>query len=412
MTAWSIILVVLGAVVSAALIIHSAGLWWLVRATRRELPTLRAGVEAAGRSTWKPPVLVIIPAHNEAHVLPELVASLRAQDYPSFRVVFALDRCTDASADVVRRACAGDARFTVVEIAACEPGWAGKVHAAWVGVRSQPKADDELLLFADADTLFEPACISAAVAMMEARELDLLSLLSSLRHRHWFELVVQPAASLELVRQYPLVNANRDQDRRPFANGQFLLFRKAAYDACGGHEGVKNHLLEDIAFARAIHHRHLRPGILLADGIFHCRMYNSWGRFVKGWKRIFTEAANRRPDRLRGYARRAVFRGVVLPVGTLVALIGSLRWPVEVHAVSQSLEALAALGLLLWLVAMMSVLRSSRGPLWAAPGFIVGSALTGWILARAARDLVRGRPTEWGGKSYDRPVRDSSSDPI
>jgi hypothetical protein len=87
---------------------------------------------------------------------------------------------------------------------------------------------------------------------MRERKLDLLSLLSTLTFHTWFERIVQPAATLELMRQYPLALANAATDRRPFANGQFLLFTRAAYDGHRRHEAVKSSLFEDVDLARLV----------------------------------------------------------------------------------------------------------------------------------------------------------------
>src|SRR5205823_291327 len=98
--------------------------------------------------------------------------------------------------------------------------------------------------------------IRACVALLERRRLDLLSLLSTLTCDTWFERLAQPAAGFELVRQYPISRANRRSNPRAFANGQFMLFRRAAYDAIGGHGAVHDELLEDLALARRLADAH------------------------------------------------------------------------------------------------------------------------------------------------------------
>ncbi len=200
-------------------------------------------MSARGSLPLDPPtgrVCVVVPAHNESRVIAGLVRSLRAETYPDMRVVLALDRCTDDTASLARAEIGDDRRFEIVEIDACPPEWVGKVHALHAGVtRSRGAADADYLLFADADTSFAPGCIAASLALMRERKLDLLSLLSTLSFDTWFERIVQPAATLELMRQYPLTLANAATDRRPFANGQFMLFTREAYEDIGGHEAVK-----------------------------------------------------------------------------------------------------------------------------------------------------------------------------
>ena len=285
-------------------------LWGLigyrVQRTMRILPTLRFGQTLAAADPPTGRVCVVVPAYNEARVIGGLVASLRAETYRQVRYVLALDRCTDDTAALARAAIAGDERFEIVEIDACPSDWAGKVHAVHAGVtRSRGAADADFLLFADADTLFSPGCIASALALMRERKLDLLSLLSTLTHDTWFERVVQTAAALELMRHFPLTRVNGvDGRRRAFANGQFMLFRRDTYDAIGGHEAVKDALLEDLALARRVDDGTRRLGVFMADGLFHCRMYADWPQFRRGWKRIYTEAASRRAKRLSTWSNR------------------------------------------------------------------------------------------------------------
>jgi len=187
---------------------------------------------------------------------------------------------------------ASEVTAEVVVIDSCPDGWAGKVHAIHAGkTRSEYAAAADLLLFADADTGFDPLLVRSTVAILKQRGLSLLSLLSTLSPDTWFARYVQPAAGFELVRQYPLDQVNPTARGCAFENGQFMLFDRSAYDAVGGHEAMKDELLEDLAFARAVK----KPGsgrsigCLEADGTLSSPMYRSWPAFRKGWQRIYTE---------------------------------------------------------------------------------------------------------------------------
>ena len=413
-----------------ALLIASAGLGAYftvavvrIRQTTRTLPTARAGLalldDPARPAPPGPippgPVRLVVPAHNEADTLPDLIASLRVQDHPDLRVALALDRCTDGTADAARTAIGPETdRFTIVEVASCPADWAGKVHAVHAAlsdpaVTARDRADPPAFyLFTDADCVFEPRAVSATLALLAARRLDMLSLFCTLVSKAWYERAVQPAAGFELARQYPLLRAN-DPDpatRRPFANGQFMLFRAAAYHAVGGHAGVRSALLEDIAFARKATEAGLSTGLLLADGLVRCRMYHSWAQFRKGWTRIYTESANRKAARLAALGRRGRLIGAVLPAAAMLALALTLGLVPRADApLFAAGTALPAFGLAAWLIAMGMVQRSSGAPVWGAPLHAIGSWLTGSILLEAARDLRRNRATEWGGRSYARDAR-------
>ncbi len=375
----------IGAVVTA---IVWAGVWAGVEHSIWVLPTLRKGLELAMANPPTGRVCVVVPAHNEARVIAGFIRSLRAETYPQLRVVLALDRCTDETASLVRTGIAGDNRFEFIEIDSCPDNWAGKVHAVHAGVtRSLGALQAEYLLFADADTVFEPGCIAASLALMRQRKLELLSLLSTLTHDTWFERVVQTAAALELMRQYPLTRANGLKAWRAFANGQFMLFTREAYDAIGGHAAVHRALLEDLALARLIVRQRRRAGVFFAAGLFRCRMYADWTQFRRGWTRIYTEAANRHAARLSFAAWRIRVIGTVLPLWTLgCGLFGALLAASNVRG-GWSLFGIALVAMLVWLGSLVRIAGVAQAPIWTAPLHVIGAWLTGGLLQQS-----RGRP--------------------
>ncbi len=400
--------------------VYYGAVWWRIVRVSRTVPTLRAGLEAGGgEAAAGERVCVIVPAHNERDVIGVLAASLCG--VPGLgervRVVFVLDRCTDDTEAMLRaaieRGCMGDevrrGAFEVIVNDQCPEGWAGKTHAVWRGVRDSVGARDAThLCFADADTSFAPDCLDAAMGLMRARGLDLLSLLSTLEIHAWFELAVQPAAGIELVRQFPLDLVNRHDSGRAFANGQFMLFRRGSYDTLGGHERVKGELLEDLALARRLmwHHKDMRLGVLMADGLLRCRMYRSWPAFRKGWKRIYTEAVRRKPGRLIGFAWRLRLIGCVVPV---MSAAGFVAGPVVMKLgdvpLGWALVLCCGAGVYAFCGAIGRALRAQHAPVWMLAWYPVGAWMTAAILSEAAQDLKTGADTQWGGKNYTREIR-------
>ena len=59
------------------------------------------------------------------------------------------------------------------------------------------------------------------------------------------------------------------------ANGQFMLFRRSAYDRIGGHAAVRREVVDDLALARRAKSLGLR--VRIANGIdqVSCRMYRT-----------------------------------------------------------------------------------------------------------------------------------------
>jgi hypothetical protein len=212
-----------------------------------------------------------------------------------------------------------------------------------------------------------------------------------------------------------MLRANRRTGRRrAFANGQYMMFRRTAYQAVGGHAGVKDELLEDLALSRKIADAGRPAGLFFADGMLTCRMYESWEQFRSGWKRIYIESAKCKVGRLRQASVVSALFGAVLPVVAVVTLltnIALLRAAELGHASRPDPVLLIAglwlpaIGLLAWCAVLIGTYRIGRAPVWAMPGSIMGSWLVSRILGEAASDLERGIPTRWGGRGYVRKPR-------
>lgn len=393
-----------------------AMLWWgsALAAMNRTEAALGSAEDGIGVVASQSPVLVVVPAHNEEGAIAGLISSLRGQDYPNFRVAIALDRCTDNTLSVALDTIDADERFEIVEVSECPRDWAGKVHAIHSALAARMLAPDQLLVFADADTVFDRSCIRSCVNLLEGRGLDALTLLSTLTFDRGFERRIQAPASMELLVRYPPRKASRDNRRRPFANGQFILIRRNAYEAIGTHAAFREELLEDLAIARALWREKLKVHVVRAGRMLRCRMYSDPITFERGWTRIFIEAAKRKPRRLRHWSLGTAVRGFAEPVGSCFGLAGSMiviagrlsPWP-WMFAIA---AGISAFGLIVWAGAIHRFLVLGGVDRWWKRVAIlfwwpVGSLLLAALLRRAAANLRTGIPTGWGGKSYVRPAR-------
>jgi chlorobactene glucosyltransferase len=249
-------------------------------------------------------------------------------------------------------------------------------------------------LFTDADTKFDKELVRCAVASAIKRNASLLSILSTLTITKTFERIVQPIASTFLVRKYPVDRVNREHRSRPFANGQFLLFSRDAYEEIGGHEAVKEALLEDIAFAKTISRTtDGRVQLLFADGLLKCSMYPTFAAFKSGWKRIYIESHNRDIKKLKGSAYTALIVGLFLPLlaisGIIFGILGSpsLLWT----SVATVIAFLFVVG---WLY------KINGAPLAFVVFSPIGAMIVAGIFFGAASMLRNREPICWGGKEY------------
>ena len=398
--------IVLALVLSAASVAECVA-WPLfgVRAWKewRRSPVVRDGLRTPPASF--PRVSVVVPAHDEERVAADCARSILSSDWPDLEVVFVLDRCTDGTEAALAPVAAADPRLRIEVNRDCPPDWAGKCNAARVGAA---RATGELLLFADADTRFDPQLVRASVGMMRARRLDMLSLWSSPRQERWFEQVVQPVTAIVMLKLFPMRRIDGTLGRRPFANGQFMLFERRAYEAFGGHAAVKDDLLEDLAFARGMRRMKMPQDSAIADGMLAVAMYDAWPAFREGWKRIFIESCTRNPRRLAEQAWQIAAIGAVLPAvrtaSLALALAAVLAPDASVDEGAMVLAKLAVLVAAAAAVLRLSVVavayRLGRFPVWASVLFPVATVAVARILLAGARDLRNRVPIRWGGRSY------------
>lgn len=115
-------------------------------------------VMAATRGAYAGPltVTVLIPAHNEAVSLPSTLSSLLTQSRPPDRVIVVADDCTDATADVARRA-----GVEVFEPEGNTQKKAGALNQALKRLLPQ-QGDNDLVMAMDADTVLDDGFLEAA----------------------------------------------------------------------------------------------------------------------------------------------------------------------------------------------------------------------------------------------------------
>ena len=343
-------------------------------------------------------VSIIVPAHNEARIIERCARSLMAQEWSNLEIIFVADRCTDDTVSILRKATESDHRVRIIENHDCPESWAGKCNAARLGAAG---ACGRYLIFMDADTLSDPKLIRSAVTSAKARGSSMLSLLSKLTTDAIYERRTQTVASMLLLTLYPPDRVNRETDSRPFANGQFMLFDREWYEKIGGHEAVRDDLLEDIAFARKIDAAGGRVHLLSSEGLLVCSMYSSTTAFRRGWQRIFIESCRRKPIRMKRWAIRMRLLGVAGPLGCLLGLLlGAMTWSLGEAGLGLATLVVSLLALVIQAGVLAAIYRTFHQTAWNLWRFPMGCEDLARILGEGARVLQRGEPVTWGGRSY------------
>jgi chlorobactene glucosyltransferase len=234
-----------------------------------------------------PRATILVPARNEEANIAACLESLCRQTYPNFEIIVVDDRSTDSTADLVRSAAAADPRIRLVQVAELPPGWFGKAHALWTGAQA---ATGDWILFVDADCRQDPHSLSAVLGYILAAGGDMLSLWPLIEMHSFGENLIQPLCGSILALYFRPAWVNDPKKKVAFANGQFILIRRRVYEAVGGHQSLRDTLVEDIALARLVKGHSYRLLNAVGLDLFRTRMYDSLPAAWRGWTRIFSQA--------------------------------------------------------------------------------------------------------------------------
>ena len=207
-------------------------------------PVLTARVPASA-----PPVVIVVPARDEAEVIARTLRSLLAQDYPGpFRVILVDDGSTDGTGAIARGL--DDPRLTVLTGAPRPAGWSGKLWAVQQGLLAT--GDSELVLLTDADIVHDPRHLGTLVTKAEDDGLDMVSEMVELACDSPAERALVPAFVFFFQLLYPFDWVNDSQKATAAAAGGTVLIRRRALRRTNGVEAVRGALIDDVALATAV----------------------------------------------------------------------------------------------------------------------------------------------------------------
>jgi hopene-associated glycosyltransferase HpnB len=336
-----------------------------------------------------PRVVAIVPARNEADMLPETLASLLHQDYPGpFRVVLVDDHSEDATADTARAVAArpqSQHSLTIISAAALPPGWTGKLWAVRQGVAQASEVPDppDYLLLTDADIAYAPGALRRLVAHACARDLALASLMVELHCASPAEKALVPAFVFFFQMLYPFAWVGDPARTTAAAAGGCMLVRRDALARAGGIDAIRAALIDDCALARAV--KRVGPISLGLTRMARSRRpYPAFGDIRRMVSRSAYEQLHCSPLLLAGTVAGMALVYLAPP---LFALLGD--------------GATRVLGIAAWALmaaAFQPILRFyRRSPLWGLALPAIAAAYVAFTLDSAYQH-ARGRGGLWKGR--------------
>jgi len=340
-----------------------------------------------------PPLSIVAAARNEARGIEAAVASLLRLDYPALEIVIVNDRSTDDTGAILKRLAASGAsevvsgfsrtvrpRLTIVDIKELPDGWLGKNYALQVG---SDAATGDLLLFTDADIVFEASTLRRAVTLVEEQNIDHLAVIPD---------IVVPGVALNafvagfgvFFSMYARPWKVRDpQSSAHIGVGAFNMIRTAVYRAIGGHRAIAMRPDDDIKLGKIVKKHGFRQDVAVGRGLITVEWYASLGELIDG---------------LMKNAFAGVDYSLWKVAGSSAALFLMNVWPVlAVFLTSGMTRALNAASVLL-IVLIFWTVNGAR--VAYAVAFPAAAVLFIYIMWRSALIAITRGTIAWRGTEY------------
>lgn len=351
--------------------------------------------ERAAPSLW-PSVAIVVPARDEADMLPVSLPSLLAQDYPGEAEIYLVDDCSeDGTGDLARALSAryGGLPVTVVSPGEPEPGWTGKLWAVRHGIALARAREPEFLLLTDADIAHEPDSLRELVAAADAGGFDMVSQMARLRVASGWERLVVPAFVYFFGQLYPFRWVNRARCRTAAAAGGCVLLRTEAAVRARVPESIRQAVIDDVTLARAVRGSGGRIWLGLADRVDSVRPYP---RLADLWRMVSRSAyaqLRHNPLVLAGTVLGLALVYLAPPLSLVTGLVGGD--PVAAWAGGAAWAVMTG--------TYMPMLGYYRQSLWLAPLLPFTAVLYLLMTVDSAVQHYRGRGAAWKGRTYARP---------
>lgn len=375
--------------------------WLLLHLDRRRSWPHEARLPTSPPATTT--VTALVPARDEAEVLPHTLPALLHQDGVDLRVVLIDDGSRDETGELARRLAreaGAEERLRVLRLEGPAVGWSGKVHALAKGVEAiaaDGSGMPEWLLLTDADIRHRPGSVAALVAQAAAGPYDLVSVMARLRTETFWERLLIPPFIFFFQLLYPFRLVRSPRSPVAAAAGGCVLVRPEALAAAGGLEAIRDAVIDDVSLARKIKEARGRLWLGFDDGIVSVRPYRGLEALWSMVARSAFVQLRCRYDLLAAALVLLTLFVIAPPWLSLVALVGTLVDPGDAW-----LRALlwAGAAWVLETLALWPAVRQQRVPAHYAWTLPLASIFYGLMTSSSAWHHWRGRGAEWKGRHY------------
>ena len=230
-------------------------------------------------------VSILIPMRNEELNVHGVLDSMIGSTLVPNREILVLD---DSSADLTATLSRKYLEVKTITGTDLPKGWLGKTFACHQLVAY---SSGEYLVFVDADVRLSSLAIASAISQMNLFGWDFISPYPKQIAVTFFERLIQPLLQWSWLSTVPLRFAEKVKfPSMVIANGQFMIIKRNAYLASGGHKEIRGEVLDDLELARLIVKKGFKGGVAIGSDIATCRMYQNGAELFAGYTKSLWSA--------------------------------------------------------------------------------------------------------------------------
>jgi cellulose synthase/poly-beta-1,6-N-acetylglucosamine synthase-like glycosyltransferase len=196
-----------------------------------------------------PKVSVILPARNEEKYISKCLDSLIEQDYPNFEIIVINDSSDDRTWDIIQKYAISYQAIKPLNAGPKPDSWAGKNWACYQGYL---KANGNLFLFTDADTVHCSSMMSLATAHLLNQKLDAITVIPKLICKDFWTKITLPMLSTFLHTRFSALRVNSPKIKTGYFFGSFYIISRTTYESIGTHQSIRHELVEDGALGAKV----------------------------------------------------------------------------------------------------------------------------------------------------------------
>jgi glycosyltransferase involved in cell wall biosynthesis len=364
--------------------------WWYAARSGEELSEISAFLPDDASGSFS--LSVIIPARDEARALPEALASVLAALPEDGEAIFVDDRSSDETLQIAQRLAETDPRLKVLQVTELPEGWLGKNHALQ---RGYEESRGDFLLFTDADIVFQPGCLSRALALCGRDGLDHLVATPRVITERFWERVFVPFFSILLVSRYRIWRATVPGSSFYAGIGAFNLVRRSAYEKAGTHMALKLEVVDDLMLGKLMKEADGKQGVVSGERCVSVRWHEGVTGLVAGLEKNAYAAFEFKP-------LFAIFGCMGLLAITWVPVLASLLYLPGQGSLS-GVSAVCGYGVWMSFALLYGLAGRGAGATWFYfLTFPLGAFFMVWAIVRSAMLYhVRGG-VMWRGTIYKR----------